>query len=339
MNRTTVTISDVAHHAGVSRAAVSKVIRNAYGVSDAMRERVQHAIDTLGYRPSATARAMRGQGYTLGIEVPGIANSFLDDVIQSFIDAIEETPYQVIIAPAGPDRDSTRAIQVLADRQVDGIVAASPAVDPGWLESLGTRIPLVLLGRRDEATTYDTISDDDALGTRLALEHLVNLGHRDIVHLTITPDAENHLDNAPHAVRAEAYREFMAEHRLADLTRVITTAPSEDGAAQAMRDLLDGPHRPTAVYAGHDELALGVLRAMGEAGLTSREISVVGYDDSPIAAHPLISLTSIHQSATSCGRLAARFLLERINGRTTAHHEVVVPELRARASTTVPRTR
>ena len=339
MNRSTVTITDVARHAGVSRAAVSKVIRDAYGVSEAMRERVQGAIDALGYRPSATARAMRGQGYTLGIEVPTTANSFLDQVIQSFIDAIDETPYQVIIAPAGPDKDSRRALQVLADRQVDGIVAVSPAVDPGWLESLGTRVPLVLLGRRDETTTYDTISDDDELGTRLAMEHLIGLGHRDITHLTITPEAENHLDNAPHAVRARAYRDFMTRHQLGELAHVITAAPSEDGAARAMRDLLAGPHRPTAIHAGHDELALGVLRAMGEAGLNSRDISVVGYDDSPIAAHPLICLTSIHQSATTCGRLAATFLLERINGRTTPRHEVVVPELRARASTTVPRTR
>ncbi|GAA4889028.1 LacI family DNA-binding transcriptional regulator [Tessaracoccus lubricantis] len=330
-----VTIADVAQHAGVSRAAVSKVIRNAYGVSDAMRTKVQAAIEELGYRPSVTARAMRGRSYTIGIEVPTTVNAFLDDVIEGATAALAGTPYKIVIAPAGPDYSfGPEAIQVLADRQVDGILAVSPAVDPEWLEDLGSHIPLVLLGRHDQSVNYDTIVDDDALGTRLVLEHLHGLGHRDIAHLTIEPAAEKHMRHAPHAIRATTYREWMAEAGLEQHIRVLHISPTEGAAHERTLQLLDDPKRPTAIYAGHDELAMGVLSAATERGLTPEDLSVVGYDDTRIAAHPLISLTSVHQAGERIGSLAMGLILERLDGRTEPTHEVIIPELRARRSTT-----
>ena len=136
------TIEDVAREAGVSRAAVSKVIRNAYGVSPAMRERVTAAIDALDYRPRVAARAMRGSSFTLGIEMPHIGNPFFTKVVAGATAALQGTDYQLIIAPADIDgEEGVRAIGALADRQVDGIVAISPLVAPEWLERLATRVP------------------------------------------------------------------------------------------------------------------------------------------------------------------------------------------------------
>ncbi|MCG6566936.1 LacI family DNA-binding transcriptional regulator [Tessaracoccus sp. ZS01] len=332
-----VTIADVAKHAGVSRAAVSKVIREAYGVSDGMRTKVQAAIDELGYRPSVTARAMRGRSYTIGIEVPTTVNAFLDDVIEGASSALSGTPYKIVIAPAGPDYSfGPEAIQVLADRQVDGILAVSPAVDPEWLENLGSHIPLILLGRHDESVNYDTIVDDDVLGTRLVMEHLHALGHRDIAHLTIEPAAEKHMLHAPHAIRAATYREWMTGAGLAEHARVIHIAPTEGAAHDRTLELLDERPRPTAIYAGHDELAMGVLSAAAKRGLGPADLSVVGYDDTRIAAHPLISLTSVYQAGAEIGALAMRLILERLEGRTDARHEVIIPELRTRGSSTAP---
>lgn len=332
-----VTIADVAQHAGVSRAAVSKVIRNAYGVSETMRTKVQSAIDELGYRPSVTARAMRGRSYTIGIEVPTTVNAFLDDVIEGATSALSGTPYKIIIAPAGPDYNGgPEAIQVLADRQVDGILAVSPAVDPEWLEQLGSQIPLVLLGRHDSSENYDTIVDDDVLGSRLVLEHLFGLGHRNIAHLTIEPAAEKHMLQAPHAIRAATYRQWMAEADLSDQARVVHIAPTESAAHARTLQLLDEPNRPTAIYAGHDELAMGVLSAAAERGLGPSDLSVVGYDDTRIAAHPLVSLTSIHQAGEHIGSLAMRLIIGRLEGRSDARHEMIVPELRARGSSASP---
>ncbi|MBI5027706.1 MAG: LacI family DNA-binding transcriptional regulator, partial [Actinobacteria bacterium] len=184
--RNSITIEDVARVAGVSRAAVSKVIRDAYGVSDAMRERVQAAIDELGYRPRASARAMRGSSYTLGVEIPSIHNHFFPKIITGAMTALADTRYQLIISPAVPGRDEgPQAIQVLVDRQVDGIVAISSRVPQEWLENLGRSVPLVMIGRHHASEHYDTLVGDDVMGAELAVRHLHELGHRRIVHLTL----------------------------------------------------------------------------------------------------------------------------------------------------------
>jgi len=327
-----ITIEDVARAAGVSRAAVSKVIRDAYGVSDEMKAKVESTIEELGYRPRVSARAMRGATYTLGIEIPTIKNTFFTKIISGAASALEGTRYQLIIAPAGPHHDrGPQAIQALADRQVDGILAVSTAVDPAWLEDLSQRIPLVMLGRHDESQNYDTLVNDDIEGARMAVRHLYGLGHRDIAHLTIDPEWENHLATGPHVVRARSYLQTMAELGLADRARIVY-ASQEGGSREAALAILTDSARPTAIFAGHDEIALEVLEAVAELGLTASEVSVVGYDDTEIAAHPLVSLTSINQSGTRMGEIVVRLLLERIAGRTEPVHEVITPKLMARKS-------
>ena len=328
-----ITIEDVARAAGVSRAAVSKVIRDAYGVSDEMKTKVEAAIEELGYRPRVSARAMRGSTYTLGIEIPTIKNPFFTKIISGAAAALEGTRYQLIIAPMGPHHDrGPQAIQVLADRQVDGILAVSTAVDPEWLEDLARHTPVVMLGRHDDSRHYDTLVNDDFEGARLAVRHLYDLGHRDIVHITIDPVWENHLPTGPHAVRARSYLQTMAELGLADKARVVFLTKEEDGAGDVTHAILREPVRPTAFFAGHDEIALGVLTAVAEAGFGPSEVSVVGYDDTEIAAHPLVSLTSINQSGTRMGEIVVRLLLERIAGRTEPVHEVITPKLMIRTS-------
>ena len=329
-----ITIEDVARAAGVSRAAVSKVIRDAYGVSGEMKAKVEATIEELGYRPRVSARAMRGATYTFGIEIPTIKNTFFTKIISGAASALEGTRYQLIIAPAGPHHDrGPQAIQVLADRQVDGILAVSTAVDPAWLEHLAQRIPLVMLGRHDASTYYDTLVNDDFEGARMAVRHLYDLGHRDIAHVTIDPLWENHLPTGPHAVRARSYLQTMAELGLADRTRVVYLSSEEGGSREAAIAILTESPRPTAIFAGHDELALGVLEAVAELGLTTSDVSVVGYDDTEIAAHPLVSMTSINQSGTRMGEMVVRLLLERIAGRTEPVHEVITPKLMARTTT------
>lgn len=331
-----VTIEDVAQRAGVSRAAVSKVIRDAYGVSDDMRAKVEAAIGELGYRPRVSARAMRGATYTLGVEIPTINNHFFSKIITGATGALVGTRYQLIIAPGGPGHDGgPQSIEVLADRQVDGILAISPAVSPEWLEELAQHTPLVMLGRHDASTYYDTIVDDDIEGARLAVRHLYDLGHRDIAHLTITPEAEAGIPSAPHIVRTDGYLRAMAELGLSDRARVVHVEPNERSSRTVARELLSLPDRPTAIFAGHDELALGVLQAVAELGLTTADVSVIGYDDTDIAAHPLVSMTSINQSGTRMGEIVVRLLLERIAGRADAVHEVIRPKVMAR-NTTVP---
>ena len=325
------TIEDVARQAGVSRAAVSKVIRNAYGVSPAMRERVNAAIEELDYRPRIAARAMRGSSFTLGIELPHLGNPFFTKIVAGATAALQGTGYQLIIAPADVDgEEGVRALGALSDRQVDGIIAISPLVAPEWLERLATRVPVVMLGRHDRSVAYDTVTGDDVDGTRQVMEHLLGLGHRRIVHLTRSEDVTQPGSGTPHAVRLEQYLEHMRRAGLGDRIRVVRTGMTEESARLDTLALLD-EERPTAIFVGNDELALGTLQAVGEHGL-SDEVSIVGYDDVGIASHPAISLTSVDQAGTTMGERAIQLLLERIQGRTEPAHFSVTPVLRVRGS-------
>lgn len=327
------TIEDVAREAGVSRAAVSKVIRNAYGVSPGMRERVNAAIETLDYRPRVAARAMRGSTFTLGIELPHIGNPFFTKIVAGATSALQGTEYQLIIAPADFDgEEGVRALGALADRQVDGIIAISPLVSPEWLERLAARVPVVMIGRHDDSSAYDTVTGDDAEGTRLVMQHLFDLGHRRIVHLTRSEDVTRLGSGTPHAIRLEQYLASMREAGLADFIRVVRTGMTEESARLDTLALLD-EERPTAIFVGNDELALGTLRAIGEHGRSPAEVSVAGYDDVDIASHPAISLTTVDQSGEAMGERAIRLLLERIAGRTEPTNFSVEPTLKARGST------
>jgi LacI family transcriptional regulator len=334
LRRRQVTIVDVAREAGVSRAAVSKVIRDAPGVSPAMRSRVAEAIQRLNYRPSAAARAMRGSSYTLGLEIPHVSNQFFTDIIAGAKQALDGTPYQLIIAPAdGPEYG---AIEALADRQVDGIVAISPLVEPAWLERLAERIPVVMLGRHDDATNYDIVVDDDVKGARDVMTHLLQLGHRRIAHLTENEAVTVLGSGTPHSLRLLTYQECMAEAGLGSLAQVARAGHVERTAHDATLGLLAQDPRPTAIFASHDQLAIGASAAIAEQGLTARDVSLVGYDNTEIAAHPAISLTSVDQSGLEMGTRAITMLLERIAGRTEPRRHSVTPTLRVRGSTAPP---
>ena len=204
------TIEDVARSAGVSRAAVSKVIRNAYGVSPEMYAKVQAAIDELGYRPRVAARSMRGASYTLGVEIPSILNQFFPKVINGASEELSGSEYQLIIAPAVPGDVGFKAIQRLADRQVDGIITVTK-VSSEWLESMARKLPLVAVGTHYKSENFDTILGDDLLGAELAVRHLFDLGHRRIVHITLAEARDPSNAAAPHAVRQVGYERTIRE--------------------------------------------------------------------------------------------------------------------------------
>lgn len=326
------TIQDVARVAGVSRAAVSKVLRDAYGVSPAMRDRVTAAMTELQYRPRLAARAMRGQTYSIGIEIPDFGNQFFTRMLTGATQALAGTPYQVVVAPAQPGAmEGLQAIEALQDRQVDGIIAVSPRVPQGELERIAERTPVVMFGRHDVSAHYDTVAGDDVAGAHAALQHLLDLGHRSIAHLTLD-DLDDDGSAAPHERRLHEYREFVLEHAL-EAPVVVTTAEGQERAYVAVRDALDSGLSSTAIFAAHDELAIGALRAIAE---VDAPVSVVGYDDVPIAGHPALGLTTVYQPGIEMGVRAMELIRERLAGRTEPVHEVFAPELRVRTSSFPP---
>lgn len=325
------TIEDVAQAAGVSRAAVSKVLRNAYGVSDAMRERVTAAMRDLNYRPRIAARAMRGRTYTIGIELPGLSNHFFARIVQGANEALEATPYQLIIAPAEVrSREGLRALEALVDRQVDGVIAVSPRVDEAALERIATSVPVVMFGRHDTSDRYDVVAGDDEAGAQAAMRHLFELGHTRVAHLTLQESSA--AEPFPHGVRLREYERAMAAAGAGDPV----VWRSEEGAGPAYdvvrRQLAEGTP-VTAVFAAHDELAFGALHASLDAGVP---LAVVGYDDVAMAAHPALGLTTVHQPGEAMGRRAVEMLLERFAGRVEPVRESFEARLILRTSSRPP---
>ncbi|WP_417503906.1 LacI family DNA-binding transcriptional regulator [Microbacterium sp.] len=329
-----VNIRDVARVAGVSHSTVSRVIRDAYGVSEPMRQRIQAAIDELGYRPRVAARAMRGSTYTIGLVVPSLASPFFMDLYAGVEDVLAQTTYRPIITVAGleEERDQSASAQSLIDRQVDALIVVAPLVSADWLSRVGRTLPVAVVGRHDVSDAYDTVNGDDVHGTRLLMEHLTALGHRRIAHLTQFETHEPQVPGTPHLVRRETYVEFMRSSERAGYTHLISGAYNEDAAYAAVRDLLDRALPvPSAIFAGADDAAFGVLKALAQARLDD-EVAVVGYDNTRLSAHPRMSLTSVDQSGQELGRRATSLVLERLAGRTDARTEVITPQLIVRSS-------
>ncbi|MEV1085461.1 LacI family DNA-binding transcriptional regulator [Streptomyces sp. NPDC050211] len=336
-----VTIVDVARHAQVSTTAVSKVLRNAYGASPEMRAKVRRAIDELGYRPNAAARGMRGQTYTIGVVLPDIRNPFFPEIIDGITGRLAETEYQVFLGPGGCDDEKAeaRVTDAMIDRGMDGIVLVAPLSPRARLEHIASLVPTVVVGRHGHSLVYDTVTDDDMAGASLVVDHLAGLGHRRITHIEHHETDPTRSAEMPNAQRAEGYRRAMRALGLAEEIDIVSTSYTQQGGYQGAQELLARTCRPTAVFAGADIVAMGVLDAFAEAGLSvPGDISVAGYDNTTFAAFGPISLTSVDQAGHEIGDNAARLLLERIADRHKASAQLKLsPTLVPRRTTAPPR--
>ncbi|MEO3860630.1 LacI family DNA-binding transcriptional regulator [Acrocarpospora sp. B8E8] len=336
--RRRVTIADVASHAQVSTTAVSKVIRNATGVSAVTKSRIQASIAELGYRPQAAARGMRGRTFTIGLVLPHIRNLFFADILDGLSGQLENTGYQAIMVQGGDTRKAERqAVDALLDRQVDGIINVAPLASKNRMEEVAKERPFVVLARHERSTLYDSVYDDDEAGAELVVRHLIELGHRRIAHITHQDNSLAQPADLLHIIRAETYKRIMREHGLGDEIAIATTFYNEQGGYDGARELLARSPRPTAIFAGADQAAIGALAAVHEAGLSvPQDVSIAGYDNTLLAALPIIALTSVDQDGFSMGRMAGRLLLERIEGRVSAARFSVAPKLITRRSTAPP---
>ncbi|MFI1996429.1 LacI family DNA-binding transcriptional regulator [Actinoplanes sp. NPDC020271] len=312
-----VTIVDVARHAQVSTTAVSKVLNNAYGASPAMRARVQQAIAELGYRPSAAARGLRGQTYTIGVMIPELRNLFFADILDGITAQLGDSAYQVLIAPGcNGEKAEARVIDAMIDRSMDGLVLIAPVSAKSRLNEVARSTPTVVVGRHGSSPAYDSVTDDDLAGAALVVDHLADLGHRRIAHIEHHETDRVRLAEMPNAQRARGYREAMTARGLEAEIDIASTAYTHEGGHLGAKQLLARPQRPTAIFAGADVVALGALEAIAEAGLSvPGDISVAGYDNSALAAFGPISLTSVDQDGRQMGANAARLLVDRISDR------------------------
>ncbi|GGM95024.1 LacI family transcriptional regulator [Thermopolyspora flexuosa] len=301
----------MAERAGVSKSLVSLVLRGSPHVSEHRREAVLQAARELGYRPNAVARSLvEGRTHLVGALVADLHNPFYAEFLDGLQESLHGEGLRLLIGsgrfdPAFEDE----AVEAFLELRVDGLVLLGVAPSSDTLAEAAAYTPTVVVGERDvELDGVDIVVDDDQLGARLAIDHLVQHGHRRIAHIEGSPSSAARY-------RCEGYLVAMRRHGLAPYIMVEQGESSEEGGKKAALALLRRDPRPTAIFATNDIVALGVLAAAKELGLrVPEDLSIVGYDNTHLAALNQISLTSVDQPRRAMGRSAAALLSDRISG-------------------------
>ena len=330
------TISDVARKAGVSKSLVSLVMRGGRYVSAPRREAVMRAAEQLGYRPNAMARGLvqRRSGF-LGVMVSDLHNPFFADVVDGIQDQAHRAGYRVLVNTGNRSSAAeAEAVETLLQLRADGVILAGPLVENGTVVAASRAVPVVVVGRAAKADSVDSVTNDDRAGAEVAVEHCASLGHRRIAHI----DGGR---GAGASDRRRGYETAMRRLRLARYIDVVTGSYTEGGGHSGAMALLARRLRPTAIFAANDLAAIGALNAIEEMGLSvPGDVSLIGYDNTSLAALRHISLTTIHQPRLEMGQLAVSTLLERIElKRTRPRRAVLSPTLVVRGTTAPPGAR
>ena len=317
------TLMDVAEAAGVSRALVSIVMRDAPGASEATRLKVQQAAKELGYRPDSRARLLRSsRTRLLGVSF-STSHPFHAEIVDAAYAGATLRGYDIALSAVAKGRPESRAVESLLDLGCEALIMISPALGKDELAGYATRLPVVSLLRDDVGESLDSVSSDDDAGIRIALEHLTSLGHQRIAHV-------DGGDAVSSPQRREAFRAEMAGRGLE--SRVISGGATEEDGLRAGQELLHD--LPTAIVAFNDRCALGIWESFRAAGLrVPEDVSVLGYDDSQFARLSYVQLSSVSQDAPLLARAAVDRAIDRLEGSTPPAHLVRTPHLVIRSTT------
>jgi LacI family transcriptional regulator len=317
------TIPDVARRAGVSTATAARALGGYGAVSESAREAVLAAAEELGYRRNELARAMiTGRTNTIGLVIADIENPFFAAAARGVSDAARAAGYEVVLTNTDEDPDVERSIvRVLLSKRIDGIIVAPTSPDAHHLVSAQQAgCPVVLLDRRLSGFAVDTVLVDSVAAARDVVERLVAAGHRRIAMVTggqrSEERAQGRLGVSTGQDRVDGFLAALADAGIADPQAYLRTgAHSPDVAFALTNQLLALPVPPTAVFASNSRVALGVLKAIREAGLeVPREISLVGFDDADWTSVVNPPISVVAQPAYALGQRAAECLLARISG-------------------------
>jgi DNA-binding LacI/PurR family transcriptional regulator len=311
-------------------------MRDEPSVSAASRVAVIAAAEALGYRANAVARSLvQRRTFNVGVMVSDLHNIFFAEVLDGLYAAAAERGYRTLITTGNRDPAAeARALEQLLELRADGVVLAGARLSAEVVGAAARAIPVALVGSDLRLKDVDVVVDDDFKGAVLAVEHLAGLGHRDIALI----DGGG---GAGAAERREGYQAAMAAAGLTLRERIEPGDFTERGGYEGARRLLRGTPRPTAIFASNDQSAVGALDAINESGLrVPQDVSLMGYDNTALAALGHISLTTIHQPRNQIGVMAMKAVLRRIeHPGVPARRHVLAPKLIVRDTTTAPPSR
>jgi len=325
---------DVAALAGVSQATVSRALQGDPRITVATRERVERAAEELGYIPNALGRNfVRSQTRQIGLVAADLSNPFYPDLLQAISAELDRRGYRpVLLLDNGSDDTMFR---MLADGSLDGVILTSSKVDsslPGRLLKQG--VPAVLVNRYVDDVPTDSCVVDSVAGAILIAEHIVSLGHTEVALLSGSASSSTGRD------RRNALIDAFAERGVDILpSRTLSGDFRFSEGQDNLRRLVESDPAITAVVCGNDILALGALDAARTLGISIPEdLTVIGFDDMPMAAWSMIGLTTVRQDTRGIGRAGVELLMRRLeNPRLPPKQVAWAPELIVRTSDGPPR--
>lgn len=329
----TVTLEQVARHAGVSPSTVSRILNGTAVVSDDKKQAVQDAIRSLGFVPNPVARGLAGgRSLSIGVVTQAIDSPFYGAALRGIEDTLGAAGYSPLFVSGHWNADEeARCIDVLRARRVDGLIVLTGRLSDAALRALARQLPVVVTGRSLKAPGLVSLDFDNVLGARLATAHLLAQGHRRVVFIGGDP-------RHPDAQQREAgFRAAFADAGVAVDPALMTVGDyQEAGGRHAVERLLDAGQRFSAVFAANDQMAFGAGLALHRRGLrVPQDVSLVGFDDLASASYSIPPLTTVHQPVLDLGRTAAAAMLDLLAGRR-ADATLPPPQLVVRESTAVP---
>ncbi|MNP05858.1 Catabolite control protein A [compost metagenome] len=317
------TIKDVARKANVSIATVSRVINNLSGYSDKTKQKVNQTIQEMGYQPNAIARGLiKKRTQTIAVMFPSVSSYFSADILDGIEEYASEHNYSILVCNTAEDGKRTmKYLQVLREKQVDGIVFSSAVLKEEYYEVLqAMNIPVILVSSQVDFAPVPYVKVDDKQAAYDAVEYLITQGHREIAMIS---GAET--DQMTGAPRIAGYKEALQKHGMAFKEHYLIYADfGFDDGCIAMEKLLKTAPEATAIFAASDEMAVAVLSVAAKHGLkVPEDISVIGYDNLKLAEMVVPPLTTVDQSLYDMGELACHKLIDMIENDSVANSSIM----------------
>lgn len=321
----------------MSFTTVSHVVNRTRPVSDSARIRVEQAIAELGFFPSAVARALKtSHTRILGVIVPNITNPFFSELTRGIEDVCERSHYSVFLCNGDDDRERQgRSLDTLLERRVDGVILATPTGPAATLAKrlTASKLKTTVVDRNLPGLVADRVRIDHQAGARLAVEHLLELGHRRIACLAGPSGFE------VSRARTAGWRKALARAGIEPREEWLLEGDFRAASGHDLTRTLLARNEVTAIFASNDLMGIGALRAAAESGRkVPKDLSIVGFDGIEMGAFTYPALTTVGYPIRAMGETAATVLIDRIAGRRTEVTEVVVaPRIVLRESTAAPR--